>query len=121
MNWATIAADNQQIVENGLLSRPLLVISPAGQEWSLNGIPLDVGQTIDPDTGQAVAGRRASVSVSMASLPTVPELSAESGGKPWRVRLTDLDGNVLLWKVTEVLPDRFAHKMVFLLEAYYAA
>ena len=94
--------------------------SPVGVSTSLKGYTTDVGQAIDPDTGQAVAGRRASVAVSRSSLPEQPEGIADSGRKPWVATFADSGGVVSDWKVIEVLPDRATGVVVLLLERYHA-
>jgi hypothetical protein len=120
---ATAAADAKAILEDSSsgFGWSLLVTSPAGTEWELIGFATDIGQTIDPDTGQAVAGRRASVAVHMASLPVVPELQSMAAAKPWRVSFENEAGAAQVWKIIEVLPDHAMGVMVFLLEAYRAA
>jgi hypothetical protein len=99
---------------------PFTLTSPVGVSTSLKGYTTDVGQAIDPDTGQAVAGRRASVAVSRSSLPEQPEGIADSGRKPWLATFADSSGVVSDWKVIEVLPDRAAGVVVLLLERYHA-
>lgn len=99
---------------------PLTLTSPVGVSSSLTGFSTDVGQTIDPETGQAVAGRRTSVAVSLSSLPEMPEAIADSGRKPWVATFADIAGSMADWKVTEVLPDRAAGVVVLLLERYHA-
>lgn len=99
---------------------PVTLTSPVGVAASLVGYTTDVGQSIDPDTGQAVAGRRASVALSIASLTEMPEGIADSGRKPWIATYADSEGKVSDWKVIEVLPDRAAGVVVLLLERYHA-
>ena len=100
---------------------PITLTSPLGVVTSLKGFTTDVGQTIDPETGQAVAGRRASAVLSLSSLPAMPEAVAERNRKPWLARFADSTGAVANWKVVEVLPDRAAGVVVLLLEAFQAA
>lgn len=120
---ATAAADAKAILEDASsgFGWSLLVVSPAGAEFSVTGFATDIGQTIDPDTGQAVAGRRASVAVHMTALPVVPDVLADADVKPWRVQYANASGAVGLWKVIEVLPDHAMGVLVLLLEAYHAA
>src|SRR5688572_29362165 len=100
---------------------PLTLTSPAGVATELVGFTTDVGQTIDPDTGQAVAGRRASVALAMSSLPAMPTAVASSDAKPWLVTFDDVTGTPGTWKVIEVLPDRAVGVVVLLLESWHAA
>jgi concanavalin A-like lectin/glucanase superfamily protein len=100
---------------------PVTLTSPLGEVTSLRGFTTDVGQTIDPETGQAVAGRRASFAVSLSSLPAMPEAVAERNRKPWLATFADSAGVVASWKVIDVLPDRAAGVVVLILEAYKSA
>jgi hypothetical protein len=117
---------------------PFTLTSPLGVVSPLKGFTTDVGTTIDPDTGVQVAGRKASVAVSLRTLteplnavlidgvlvggpvPGVPEAVPERDRKPWVVSFSNIVGVVNHWKVTEVLPDRAIGCVVLLLEAYHA-
>lgn len=100
---------------------PVTLTSPLGVVSSLTGFTTDVGLTIDPDTGQAVAGRRASVTIARASLPEMPEAVAESARKPWVATFADSQGELASWKVVDVLPDRALGVVVMLVEKYAPA
>lgn len=118
---ATAAADAKAILEDASgFGWPLTLTSPVGVTTELVGFTTDVGQTIDPETGQAVAGRRASVAVHMDSLPEMPEAIAESTRKPWVATFADVAGVTASWKVVEVLPDRAAGVVVMIVEIYHA-
>ena len=97
---------------------PVTLTSPAGVASSLLGFTTDVGQTIDPETGQAVAGRRASVSLPRAALAALPEAVADKRRKPWIATFADSQGEVLQWKVIDVLPDAVLGIVVLLVELY---
>lgn len=114
--------DAQAILEDTLgFAWPVTLTSPLGVVTSLYGFTTDVGQTIDPETGQAVAGQRASVSVARASLPSLPEAVHESSRKPWVATFADSQGVSGTWKVIEVLPDRALGVVVLLLEVFQRA
>jgi hypothetical protein len=114
--------DSQAILEDTSgFAWPFTLTSPLGVALELKGFSTDVGHTIDPETGMAVAGRRASVAVSLASLIFVPVAVADSSEKPWVVSFIDSAGVLGNWKVTEVLPDRAVGVIVLLLEAYHAS
>ncbi len=117
------AIDAKTILEDATsgFACPLTLTSPAGVETELFGSETDVGQTIDPDTGQAVAGRRVSVAVAMSSLPAMPSAVAASDAKPWLVSFEDIVGTPGTWKVIDVLPDRALGVVVLLLESWHAA
>jgi hypothetical protein len=117
------ALDAQSILEDTStgFGWPLTLTSPLGGVALLNGLTNDIGQTIDPETGQAVAGRRASVAVSLRSLTTMPVAEADSNSKPWVVTFNSIEGVTASWKVIEVFPDRAVGVVVLLLEAYASA
>jgi hypothetical protein len=100
---------------------PFTLTSPSGVVAELVGFATDVGQTIDPDTGQAVAGRRGSVAASLLELTEVPVAVADSDRRPWLVTFENIQGVASTWKVIEVLPDRAAGVVVLLLETYLAS
>jgi hypothetical protein len=74
---------------------------------------VDIGQTVDPDTGVMVSGRSASAAVRIAALPVIPRGMAESSWRPW---LLVVDG--LKYKVAHSNPDRSLGVVVLLLEGY---
>ena len=100
---------------------PVTLTSPLGVVTALLGLTTDVAQTIDPDTGQAVAGQRASFAVSRAALPELPEGVAESNRKPWLATFADSEGVTATWKVSDVMPDAAAGVVVLILEKYASA
>lgn len=102
-------------------SAPFTLTSPAGVAASLRGALQDIGQSIDPETGQAIAGRRASVVVARSSLAALPEAVAESNRKPWLATFASSDGVTRIWKVIEVAPDLLLDQVKLLLEMYAAA
>lgn len=101
-------------------SWPFELTSPAGEVSALRGFATDVAESVDPETGSVVAGQRASVSVSLLSLPELPKAEPESGARPWSVVFEDLTAAPTTWKVVEVRPDRALGVVVLLLEAYDA-
>lgn len=114
------ALDAKAIVEDGAsgFGWPLALTSPLGVTSELVGLATDVGQVIDPDTGQAVTGRRASIAVARSSLAELPEAVADSSRKPWVATFADAGGIVTSWKVIEVLPDSAIGLVVMILELY---
>jgi hypothetical protein len=102
-------------------SWPVTLISPLGVFYFVNGFTTDVGQTIDPETGQAVAGQRASVAFARGALPVLPEAVAEGSRKPWLATYFDSNGLPTTFKVIEVLPDRAIGVVVLLLEVFQRA
>lgn len=120
---AQAAADAKAILEDSAsgFGWPLSLTSPAGVELALTGYPADVSETVDPETGVAVVGRRTSVSVSLLSLPELPAAVPDSDRRPWLVTMADATGAVSTWKVVEVRPDRTLAVVVLYLEAYAGA
>jgi hypothetical protein len=115
-------ADARAILEDTSgFAWPVTLTSPLGVATYVNGFTTDIGQTIDPETGQAVAGRRASVSVARAALPALPEAVADASRKPWIATFFDSQGLPGTWKVIEVLPDLALGVVVLLLEVYQRA
>lgn len=95
--------------------------SPAGVTTGHVGFTSDVAMNIDPETGIAVTGRKASVAVALGSLTVLPEAVSERERKPWRVTFASPNGSIGTWKVVEVLPDRAVGIVVLLLESYASA
>ena len=101
----------------------ITVTNPAGvSSVGLFGFADDIAQIIDPDTGQAVSGRLASVAIRIAALTaqslTLPEGIADASLKPWLVAFDDINGNPYTFKVTQSNPDRAIGLVTCLLEAY---
>lgn len=101
----------------------ITVTDPAGvQSSGLFGFADDIAQIIDPDTGQAVSGRLASVAIRIAALSaqglTLPEGIADASRKPWLIAFDDINGNPYTFKVTQSNPDRAIGLVTCLLEAY---
>lgn len=80
----------------------------------------DISQVIDPDTGQAVSGRSASVALRISSLIDVglPKGIADTNLKPWIVTFDDINGNSFKFKVMQSNPDRTLGMITLLLEFY---
>lgn len=118
------AADLQAILEDAAsgFGWSVSVKTPAGTTVSLTGFSTDIGFTIDPDTGQAVSGRRASVALPIARLTALgvglPRAVAESSSKPWLVTFEDIGGTSHTFKVVETMPDRAIGCVTCLLEAF---
>lgn len=101
---------------------PITITDPAGNVGTLTGFSDDIAQVIDPDTGQAVSGRLASVALRASSLTFVglalPRGIADTGSKPWVVQFDDINGNAYTFKVSQSNPDRALGLVVCLLELY---
>lgn len=101
---------------------PITVTNPDNVSAAMVGLSTDIAHSIDPDTGAAVTGRRASVALSIEALTTaglgMPRGIAEGAGKPWVIRFEDIHGNSQAFKVRETAPDRAIGVVVCFLEAY---
>lgn len=114
----TAAADLQTILKDtdGGFAVSVTVTNPSGQSQTVAGLAADIGQTIDPETMQAVAGRTAHVTLPLAALTIgTPRGIADESSKPWLVSLqlpTDASARTL--KVTETMPDKLGAIVCFL-------
>jgi len=82
----------------------------------------DIAQVIDPDTGQAVSGRLASVAIRIGALTaaglSLPVGIVDAGSKPWVMEFNDINGNPFKFKVSQSNPDRALGLVACLLELY---
>lgn len=98
---------------------PIVLIAPTGTRTMLTGFSNDIAELIDPDTGQAVSGRMASVALRMRSLPTdLPRGIANTAGRPWLVEFEDIVGQPWRFAVRESNPDRGLGLQILILELY---
>lgn len=117
-------ADAKAILEDGLLGFgwPITVTDPLGTAGSLTGFSNDIAELIDPDTGQAVSGRLATVALSISSLTDaglgLPVGIADSTSKPWLMAFDDINGNPFVFKVQKSNPDRALGIITCILEIY---
>lgn len=100
----------------------ITVTDPSGTVRPLTGFSDDISQIIDPDTGQAVSGRLASVALRISSLTLaglgLPCGIADAGSKPWLIEFNDINGNAFTFKVAQSNPDRALGLVTLLLELY---
>lgn len=101
---------------------PITITNPDGLVKPLIGFSNDISQIIDPDTGQAVSGRLASVALRIGALTavglTLPVSIAESTSKPWLIQFDDINGNPFTFKVSQSNPDRALGIVTCILELY---
>lgn len=117
------AADLVTIVENeDDFGWPITVTDPDDLTLSCVGLSTDVSQVIDPETGQAVTGRNASVTLARQTLLDaglgMPEGISDSTKRPWVIEFDDINGSTHTFKVLEAQHDRALGCVVCLLEAY---
>lgn len=114
------AADVKAILEDtdgfGLT---VTVTSPAGTAAQITGIPSDIGQTIDPETGQAVTGRQVHISLPVATLRSsfgeLPRGVLDRSEDPWRVTVQlPLMAQPATYAVSTTMPDEVGCLVCFL-------
>ena len=118
------AKDTAAILSNKTQGRghDIILVDPDGNTGTLTGYSSDIGQLIDPDTGQAVSGRLVSIAVPLAGLADaglsgVPQ-GVDDDADPWVVRFNDLDGVEWAFTVRSSAPDRELGIIVCWLEFY---
>jgi hypothetical protein len=118
------AADTTAILTNqdhfGWL---ITVIDPDGLSASITGFSNDIAQAVDPQTGQVVSGRLATVALSISTLndagfTSLPVGIADTNRLPWIVSFNDVQGDAYTFKISVANPDRTLGVVVCYLEAY---
>lgn len=104
---------------------PITVTDPNGTSGQLTGATTDISQVVDPETGQVVSGRSASVAIRTASIfgvgfNSLPVAVTDKNSKPWLVRFSDINGSSYTFKVIQSNPDRTLGIVTCILEAYTA-
>ena len=127
MNLRELAEnDLGAVLEDGVygFGWPITVTDPAGVSASLTGFSNDIGQTIDPSTGELVSGQLASVVLRLSSLTAAglsePRHVADSASKPWVVTFNDINGTSRTYKVNQSNADRALGVVACILEGYAA-
>lgn len=82
----------------------------------------DIEAAIDPETGQLVSGRSATVSIPIQSLYdrglALPKSVVDEDKKPWVIMFDDIHGKPHKFTVKQSLPDRTIGNLVLILELY---
>lgn len=126
MGLRTIAeSDLSFILEDKLtgFGFDITVTDPSLTVAQFVGFSNDISQVIDPDTGQIVSSRSASVALRMSSLNTafsnvLPVGIADASSKPWVVEFLDIGGASHKFKVIKSNPDRGLGIVTLLLDGY---
>ncbi len=89
----------------------------------LFGASGDIGRLVDPDTGQGVTGRHATLTVRIASLQAagfaeLPEGIADGAARPWVVGFPGASTPSQLYKVKQAHPDRTLGVVSMVVEFY---
>jgi hypothetical protein len=119
----TAALDAQRIQEDAAGFRwPMTITAPDGGEAEVYGLSQDIHLSIDPETGQTVAGRQCTASVSLLSLAaagmSIPKGEARQGKKPYLVEFKDISGALHVFKVAQAHPDQTLGNVIMGLEVY---
>lgn len=117
-------SDLSFIVEDGEtgFGWTITITDPGGKSGTFTGLSNDIAQVIDPETGQAVSGRAASIALRLSTLQmqgfNIPHDVADASSRPWVVEFADINGNPHKFKVTESNSDRALGLVTCMLEAY---
>ena len=120
-----VVADAQSILTDAEgFAQSITVTDPSDVAAALTGFGLEIGTTIEPETGQPVAGARASVSIPLGPFQTAfgagifPGNVADGTAHPWRVSFVDAVGTTRTYKIIEVMPDMRLGVLTCTLETY---
>jgi len=112
--------DLQSIVEGD--GWPVVISDPFEVSAEVQAQISDIGETLDPETGQLIAGQSASALISLRALASVemdtPVGVTDAAKKPWVLSFTDLCGTERHYKVTESRIDRTIGAVLCILQAY---
>ena len=101
---------------------PITITDPSGVSASITGQSDDIALEIDPETGQLVSGRVASVALRISTLTAnglgLPVGVANESLRPWVVKFKDPSGNDYTFKVQQSNPDRALGVVTCRLETY---
>ncbi|MCP4444733.1 MAG: hypothetical protein GY811_05210 [Myxococcales bacterium] len=101
---------------------PITVTDSDGVTKTLTGFSNDISQVIDPDTGQIISGRVATVALRVSTLVSaglsLPQGIADATKKPWIIAFNDINGNECVFKVMQSNPDRSFGMLTCILELY---
>lgn len=100
----------------------IVLTAPGGGRHLFTGFSDDIAQAIDPETGQIVSSREASVALRMSSLRLagleLPRAISDTGSRPWTVEFTDILGDAHRFKIIRSHPDRALGLITLILEVY---
>lgn len=115
------AADLASILTDavGGFAVPVHVTDPGERSATVNGLATDIGVSVDPETGLAVAARKASVTLSIAALRAAgftdnPRGTGSDKARPWRVMFTLPTGEQRYEVAGATMPDKLGCIVCFL-------
>jgi hypothetical protein len=100
----------------------IAITDPQNNQATIKGFATDIGEVIDPETGVAVAGRKASVALPIRALraagfATDPCGVNDKSSRPWIFVFTLPTGDAQTFKVVKTMPDKLGC-LVCLLSEY---
>ena len=108
--YALAAADTKAILEDsaGGFGVPMVLTSPSGASQNITGMAADIGQTIDPETGQSISGRRSHVTLPTESLTIGRPVGVpQEAVSPWLVEFQlPSETAPQRFRIFETMPDR---------------
>jgi len=88
----------------------IILTDPSGVSLSMRGFSMDIGVSVDAETGQLVSGRSASVSLPISDIlmagMVLPTGSTDTSSMPFVVTFDDTDGMSYRFEVVSTQPDR---------------
>lgn len=104
----------------------ITLTDPAGVTYPpLTGKADDIAQMIDPETGEAVSGRKASIALRLSSIydagANIPMGVHDETQKPWLVTFQNVNGFTATFRVKQSNPDRNAGIITLLLGFWASA
>ncbi len=105
-------ADTRAFLNDSLTGSavPIAITPPGLPARTLMGWSNDIGLLVDPDTGQAISGRIATVALSIADLAAqnlpIPESEHSTSAKPWVISFLDGQLDNYVFSIVETHPDR---------------
>jgi hypothetical protein len=118
------AADNKAILEDKDFGFgwDIALTDPAETSEDFVGFSNEISQIIDPDTGQVISSKSASVAIHIASIlekfSGLPVGISDSSSKAWLVTFKNIGGISHTYKVEKSNPDEAIGMIVLILEAY---
>lgn len=116
----TAAADLAEILSDdvGGFAVPIKVVNPDNRKATIKGFATDIGFTINPDTGQPVAGQKISIALPLRALNAAglgePSGIADSNSRFWMVTFTLPTGGEHTYKIASTMPDKLGVIVCFL-------
>lgn len=126
MNLRTLAGrDLERILgdEKAGFGWPIVLTGPSGFSAPLVGFSTDISAVVDPETGQVVSARTASVALPTSTIRALfndrlPQGVTDTDRRPWVVEFADIGGESHTFKVVRSDPDRVLGMVVCTLELY---